>query len=44
MKPRRSEKLAKDVPLSWEQTDELRKHLPDQYQATVDCGRGLGMR
>lgn len=44
VKPRRSKKSAKDVPLSWEQTDELRKHLPDRYQAAVDCGRGLGMR
>ncbi|GGU53475.1 hypothetical protein GCM10010211_17760 [Streptomyces albospinus] len=44
VKPRRSKKAAKDVPLSWEQTDAVREHLPDRYQATVDCGRGLGMR
>nr|WP_237539292.1 tyrosine-type recombinase/integrase [Streptomyces sp. SID4951] len=44
VKPRRSKKSAKDAPLSWEQTDDLRKHLPGRYQATVDCGRGLGMR
>ncbi|UQA95882.1 tyrosine-type recombinase/integrase [Streptomyces halobius] len=44
VKPRRSKKAAKDVPLSWEQTDALRPHLPECYQATVDCGRGLGMR
>lgn len=44
VKPRRSKKAAKDVPLSWEQTDTLRLHLPARYQATVDCGRGLGMR
>lgn len=44
VKPRRSKKSAKDVPFSWEQADDLRKHLPDRYQATVDCGRGLGMR
>ncbi|MFI6701975.1 tyrosine-type recombinase/integrase [Streptomyces sp. NPDC050509] len=44
VKPRRSKKAAKDVPLSWEQTDALRPHLPERYQATVDCGRGLGMR
>ncbi|NEB76424.1 tyrosine-type recombinase/integrase [Streptomyces sp. SID14478] len=44
VKPRRSKKAAKDVPLSWEQTDALRPHLPERYQATVGCGRGLGMR
>ncbi|MFI1741482.1 tyrosine-type recombinase/integrase [Streptomyces sioyaensis] len=44
VKPRRSKKSAKEVPLTWEQTDDLRKHLPDRYQATVDCGRGIGMR
>ncbi|MFE4209211.1 hypothetical protein ACFRSX_18000 [Streptomyces goshikiensis] len=44
VKPWRSKKSAKDVALSWEQTDELRAHLPDRYQAMVDCGRGLGMR
>ncbi|EGJ77878.1 putative phage integrase family protein [Streptomyces sp. Tu6071] len=44
VKPRRSKKAAKDVPLSWEQTDALQAHLPKPYQATVDCGRGLGMR
>ncbi|UJB41662.1 tyrosine-type recombinase/integrase [Streptomyces sp. A1-5] len=44
VKPRRSKKSAKEVPLPWEQTNDLRKHLPDRYQATVDCGRGLGMR
>ncbi|MFK0176530.1 hypothetical protein ACIQVR_11220 [Streptomyces xanthochromogenes] len=22
----------------------MRPHLPERYQATVDCGRGLGMR
>ncbi|MFD8569585.1 tyrosine-type recombinase/integrase [Streptomyces sp. NPDC059639] len=44
VKPRRSKKAAKDVPLSWEQTDALRPHLPERYQATVDCGQGMGMR
>ncbi|MGW8887369.1 tyrosine-type recombinase/integrase [Streptomyces sp. NPDC055749] len=44
VKHRRSKKSAKDVPLSWEQTDGLRRHLPDRYQAAVDCGRGIGMR
>jgi integrase len=43
-KPRRSKKSAKDVPLSWEQTETLQQHLPGRYQAMVDCGRGLGMR
>ncbi|NEA59558.1 tyrosine-type recombinase/integrase [Streptomyces sp. SID13666] len=44
VKPRRSKKAAKDVPLTWEQTDLLQKHLLERYQAVVDCGRGLGMR
>ena len=44
MRPRRSKKAAREVPLYWEETDAVRKCLPARYQATVDCSRGLGMR
>lgn len=44
MRPRRAKKAAREVPLTWEQTEEMRLHLPERYRATIDCGRGLGMR
>lgn len=44
VKPKRSKPTAKGLPLTWEQTDKIRVELPDRFKATVDCGRGLGMR
>jgi integrase len=44
VKPRRSKRPPKKVPVTAVQADAIRTGLPDRYQAIVDVGRGLGMR
>ncbi|WP_330457470.1 site-specific integrase [Streptomyces sp. NBC_00820] len=44
VKPRRAKMTAKDLPLTWQQTEEIRTALPDRFKAMVDVGRGLGLR
>lgn len=43
-KPRRAKPAAKELPLTWIQTDKIRVELPDRWKAIVDVGRGLGLR
>ncbi|MEZ0096010.1 tyrosine-type recombinase/integrase [Streptacidiphilus sp. EB129] len=44
VKPRRQKKPPKDLTVDWEDSEGIKQNLPGRYQATVDCGRGLGMR
>ncbi|MFF7156950.1 tyrosine-type recombinase/integrase [Streptomyces sp. NPDC008139] len=34
----------KDLAVDWNDSEGIKIHLPDPYKATVDCGRGIGMR
>ncbi|MCJ0868130.1 tyrosine-type recombinase/integrase [Streptomyces sp. AP-93] len=43
-KPRRSKPTAKELPITWEQSDKIRVELADRWKAIVDVGRGLGLR
>ncbi|MFI8928232.1 tyrosine-type recombinase/integrase [Streptomyces sp. NPDC053474] len=43
-KPKRSKPTPKDLAIDWDQSEKIRIELPDRYKATVNCGRGLGMR
>lgn len=44
VKPKRSKKLSKMVPLTGKQVTCVREHLPDRYKAIADVGRALGLR
>lgn len=44
VKPRRQRKPGKELPIDWEDSEGIKDNLPARYKATVDCGRGLGMR
>ncbi|MFF6956204.1 tyrosine-type recombinase/integrase [Streptomyces sp. NPDC008317] len=44
VKPRRQIRGSKDLAVDWNDSEGIKIHLPDPYKATVDCGRGIGMR
>jgi integrase len=44
VKPKRSKRPAKMVPLTGQQVSAVRDHLPPRYKAIADVGRALGLR
>ncbi|MFF2191681.1 tyrosine-type recombinase/integrase [Streptomyces sp. NPDC058157] len=44
VRPKRGSTTAKELTVTWNDSEKIRAELPDRYKTLVDSGRGLGMR